>query len=119
MNYIFIVSILFLPVRIPSLPVGNLAEDDGYNFTSDKHTRASYFTMLESCGFIGEEGADLSKERWLDSSFFLPFKLGARYSDNQYNDEIGDKILQRPTVANAGKTSLFLRFETTTTYVIR
>lgn len=68
---------------------------------------------------IGEQGADLSKERWLDSSFFLPFKLGARTAENQYSDGLSDRVLQKPTVVNGGKTSLFLRFETTTTYVIR
>ena len=75
--------------------------------------------MLEMCGKIGEQGADLSLERWKDSCFFLPFKLNARISENQYSKEIGDRVLHKPSVPPGGKTSLFLRFKSTTTYVIR
>ena len=57
-------------------------------------------------------------ERWLDSSFFLPFKLNARIAENQYTDMVGDRVLHKPTISN-GKTSLFLRFSKATEYVIR
>ena len=85
------VPIFFLSFRIPSLPCGGPADDFGYSFVSPKHIRASYFTMLEQMGKIGEMGADLSLERWMDSSFFLPFKLNARTSENQYSGQLGDR----------------------------
>ena len=105
--------------RVPSLPCGTQADDAGYNFSTEKHKRASYFTMLEQMGMIGEQGAQLSMERWLDSSFFLPFKLSARTSENQYSGVLGDRILHKPTLPNNGKSSLYLRFKDTTTYVLR
>lgn len=75
--------------------------------------------MLEHMGMISEMGADLSMERWLDSSFFLPFKLSARTSENQYSGMVADRILHKPTLSTNGKSSLYLRFKEATTYVIR
>ena len=75
--------------------------------------------MCEQMGFIGEMGAGLSLDRWKDTSFFLPFKLSARTSDNQFSGNIGNRILQKPSVPTGGKTSLYLRFKNTTSYVIR
>ena len=75
--------------------------------------------MLEQVGKIGEMGSDLPLDRWKDSSFFLPFRLNARTSENQYSGNIGDRILHKPSVPTGGKASLFLRFNNTTSYVIR
>ena len=43
----------------------------GYSFKTDKHIRASFLTLLDTIGKISEQGNDLTKDRWLDSSFFL------------------------------------------------
>ena len=75
--------------------------------------------MLEQCGKIGEHGSDLSLERWKDSYFFLPFRLNARTSDNQYSGDVGDTVLHKPSVPSGNKVTLFLRFKKTTSYVIR
>ena len=71
---------------------------------------------MEGLGLISEEGTDLSQERWLDTSFCLPFKLSSELAN--YGPDLSEKILQKPIIPN-GKYSLFLEFEEPTTYVIR
>ena len=105
-----------LMVKLPSLPAGNVGDRAGYSFDGDSKTRASYFVAMEQLGLITDDGCDLSKERWLDTSFCLPFKVSAEIAN--YSPDIADKIIQKPIVNN-GKFALFLEFENPTSYVIR
>ena len=71
---------------------------------------------MELLGKISEDGCDLSMERWLDSSFCLPFKISSELSN--YGPDLSERILQAPIVPN-GKYSLYLEFENPTTSVLR
>ena len=93
-----------------------MADRPGYSFENASKTRASYFVAMEAFGLISEEGTDLSQERWLDTSFCLPFKLSSELAN--YGPDLSEKVLQQPIIPN-GKYSLFLEFEEPTTYVIR
>ena len=62
---------------------------------------------------------ELSLERWLDSHFFLNFSLNAPTGDNQYTGLASEKIIFEPTTNSNGKCNLFLKFATSTEYVIR
>ena len=101
---------------MPSIPAGDASTVPGYSFDTAQSKRASYFCAMENLGLITEQGCDLSLERWLDSSFILPFRMSPDF--NTYSPEIAERILQEPVVAH-GKYKLFLEFENPTTYVIR
>ena len=88
----------------------------GYSFDTAQNKRASYFCAMESLGLINEQGCDLSIDRWLDSSFILPFRISPDF--NTYSPEISERILQEPVVSH-GKYKMFLEFDGPTTYVIR
>ena len=102
------------------MPIGSVGESIGYSLEDDKHTRASYFQVLEHCGFLNEQGSPLSLKIWKSSFFFLPFRVSANSSTTNFTGMAADKILHKPTITgNKGKASLFLRFRQTTSYIIR
>ena len=102
------------------MPVGSIGESIGYSLEDEKHTRASYFQVLEHCGFLSEQGCPLPLEIWKSSFFFLPFKVSANSSSTNFTGLAADKVLHKPTITgNRGKASLFLRFKKTTTYIVR
>ena len=105
-----------LNVKLPSIPSGNAGDRPGFCFDTPKKIRASYFVAMEHLGLITDEGCDLSLERWLDTSFCLPFKVSAEVAN--YSSDIAEKIIQRP-VLNNGKFTLFMEFDHPTSYVIR
>ena len=102
--------------RFPSIPYGDLSTIPGYSFENEESTRASYFVAMEHLGLIREQGCDLSKERWMDSCFILPFKISPDFSS--YDAKTSEKILQEPVIQH-GKYKLFLEYKNTTTYIIR
>ena len=105
-----------LDLKLPSCPGGGLGDTSGYNFENQSRTRASYFTAMELLGKISEDGCDIDINRWQDSHFCLPFKISPELRD--YGPDVGEKILQKPMIQNS-RYSLFLEFESPTTYVIR
>ena len=133
------------PTRSPPPPTIFFYFDKGYSFKTDKHIRASFLTLLDTIGKISEQGNDLTKDRWLDSSFFLgkknyllypkifntpkyfnkisflfftAFRLNASTGENQYSGDLAERLIHAPTLGS-GKASLFLKFKKPTTYVIR
>ena len=101
---------------MPTLPCGKLGDHDGYLFSDDTQRRASYFAAIDTLGLMSNDGCALSLERWLDSSFVLPFRLS--HELNSYPPDISERLIQTPPL-NHAKTRLFLAFEKETTYVIR
>ena len=115
--YIWHVAIHIFYLRTPTIPTGLLGgNEDGYLLSTPQERRASYFVAMDTLGLINENGCDLSLDRWLDSSFLLPYKLS--HELNSYSADLHDRILQTPTVKN-GKSRLYLEFHSPTTYVIR
>ena len=66
---------LFYSFRIPTLPTGNAGNASGYLLRDDAQKRASYLVAMDSLGLLKESGCILPYNRWLDSTFILPFKL--------------------------------------------
>ena len=102
--------------RIPTLPCGKVGDKDGFLFETETQKRASYYHAIDSLGLLTQDGCPLSYDRWLDSTFCLPFRLS--HELNTYTPQQADRILQEPAVPHA-RSRLFLAFKTSTTYVVR
>ena len=59
-----------LNLKIPSIPAGG-QEQSGYSFEDESHTRGSYFSMLETMSWIGEQGCQLPLDVWKVCFFVL------------------------------------------------
>lgn len=102
--------------RIPKIPAGNMADSEGFLFETEQQRVASYLVTIDTLGLISEHGCSLPFDRWLDTSFLLPFKLS--HELNSYPNAISERVLQSPTVKN-GRTRLFLEFASATQSVLR
>ena len=101
---------------MPTLPCGKVGDKDGYLFETDTQKRASYYHAIDSLGLMQNDGCALTYDRWLDSSFCLPFRLS--HELNTYTPQQTERLLQEPAVPLA-RSRLFLAFNAPTTYVIR
>ena len=114
---IIIFTYYFIILRWPSLPCGSIADSDGgYMFVTQKQKTASYLCAMDTLGQLSEQGTKLSLERFMDTLFFLPFKMS--HELNSYSPDTSQRVLQQQTVKNT-KTHLYLEFNAATTYVIR
>ena len=109
-------GLFFFLYRIPTLPCGKVGDKDGFLFETETQKRASYYHAIDSLGLLTQDGCPLSYDRWLDSTFCLPFRLS--HELNTYTPQQADRILQEPAVPLA-RSRLFLAFKKSTTYVVR
>ena len=109
-------AFFFFLYRIPTLPCGKVGDKDGFLFETETQKRASYYHAIDSLGLLTQDGCPLSYDRWLDSTFCLPFRLS--HELNTYTPQQADRILQEPAVPLA-RSRLFLAFKKSTTYVVR
>ena len=99
------------------MPCGSVADSDGgYMFSTLRQQTASYLCAMDTLGQLTENGTILSQERFMDTSFMLPFKMS--YELNSYSPDTSQRVLQQHPVKNT-KTHLYLEFKAATTYVIR
>jgi len=103
--------------RIPSLPSGTVGgSEEGYRYETEAQKKASWYIAMDTLGLLGDNGCQLSYDRYFDTSFMIPFKLSHELQN--FDPALSERIIQPPTVKN-GRSKLYLQFSSPTTYVLR